>query len=256
VALQIYAGDFSGRLPAVTNAPTSEAPLSLLVPRYTVDTSIFICPGGKATEIAFDVPAVKERTAAQLVSALPMISVCPCSVQYPIGYWAFLRAIHPSVRLTTSVPRSRTTGRRMPSTLAMSGHLASPSTTTSTGGYTAAVLRVAAAGAEVRVPASELALWHAQAFNNRIDAAVTATFLGFLIGPRLIARLRRLKFGQNYDDSRTGDLATRFDKKNTPTMGGLLIFFSVFLTLVKARWLLSNLTAPTANVYNSSIVFS
>jgi prepilin-type N-terminal cleavage/methylation domain-containing protein/prepilin-type processing-associated H-X9-DG protein len=47
VALQIYANDFSGRLPADTNALTSEEPLSLLVPRYTVDTSIFICPGGK-----------------------------------------------------------------------------------------------------------------------------------------------------------------------------------------------------------------
>jgi prepilin-type N-terminal cleavage/methylation domain-containing protein/prepilin-type processing-associated H-X9-DG protein len=47
VALQIYAKDFSGRLPATTNAETSEEPLSLLVPRYTVDTSIFICPGGK-----------------------------------------------------------------------------------------------------------------------------------------------------------------------------------------------------------------
>ena len=47
VALQIYANDFSGRLPAITNALTSEAPLSLLVPHYTVDTSIFICPGGK-----------------------------------------------------------------------------------------------------------------------------------------------------------------------------------------------------------------
>jgi prepilin-type N-terminal cleavage/methylation domain-containing protein/prepilin-type processing-associated H-X9-DG protein len=47
VALQIYANDFSGRLPADTNALTSEGPLSLLVPRYTVDTSIFICPGGK-----------------------------------------------------------------------------------------------------------------------------------------------------------------------------------------------------------------
>jgi prepilin-type N-terminal cleavage/methylation domain-containing protein/prepilin-type processing-associated H-X9-DG protein len=47
VALQIYAGDFSGRLPAITNAQTSEAPLSLLVPHYTVDTSIFICPGGR-----------------------------------------------------------------------------------------------------------------------------------------------------------------------------------------------------------------
>jgi len=47
VALQNYANDFSGRLPANTNAQTSEEPLSLLVPRYTVDTSIFICPGGK-----------------------------------------------------------------------------------------------------------------------------------------------------------------------------------------------------------------
>jgi prepilin-type processing-associated H-X9-DG protein/prepilin-type N-terminal cleavage/methylation domain-containing protein len=47
VALQIYAGDFSGRLPAITNAQTSEEPLSLLVPHYTVDTSIFICPGGR-----------------------------------------------------------------------------------------------------------------------------------------------------------------------------------------------------------------
>lgn len=59
-------------------------------------------------------------------------------------------------------------------------------------------------------------------------AAGTAALLGFLIGPWLIARLRLLKFGQHYDDDRTGDLAARFDKKNTPTMGGLLIFFSVF----------------------------
>ncbi len=47
VALQIYANDFSGRLPADANALTSEVPLSLLVPRYTADTSIFICPGSK-----------------------------------------------------------------------------------------------------------------------------------------------------------------------------------------------------------------
>jgi phospho-N-acetylmuramoyl-pentapeptide-transferase len=61
-------------------------------------------------------------------------------------------------------------------------------------------------------------------------AAVTAAFIGFMIGPRLIRQLRRLKFGQHYDDDRTGDLARRFDKKNTPTMGGLLIFASVFLS--------------------------
>ena len=61
-------------------------------------------------------------------------------------------------------------------------------------------------------------------------AAITAAFIGFLIGPRLIAHLRRLKFGQHYDDDRTGDLAKRFDKKNTPTMGGLLVFGSVFVS--------------------------
>jgi phospho-N-acetylmuramoyl-pentapeptide-transferase len=58
-------------------------------------------------------------------------------------------------------------------------------------------------------------------------AAGTAALIGFVIGPWLIAHLRRLKFGQHYDDDRTGDLAGRFDKKNTPTMGGLLIFACV-----------------------------
>ena len=47
IALQIYAKDENGRLPTVTNAETSEAPLDLLVPRYSADTSIFICPGGR-----------------------------------------------------------------------------------------------------------------------------------------------------------------------------------------------------------------
>ena len=61
-------------------------------------------------------------------------------------------------------------------------------------------------------------------------AACTAALIGFVIGPVLIARLRRLKFGHHYDDDRTGDLASRFDKKNTPTMGGLLIFGSVFIS--------------------------
>ena len=51
VALQIYANDFSGRLPANTNAQTSEEPLSLLVPRYSADTSIFICPGSKDSSL-------------------------------------------------------------------------------------------------------------------------------------------------------------------------------------------------------------
>ena len=51
VALQIYANDFSGQLPVITNALTSEEPLSLLVPRYTADTAIFICPGSKGSPL-------------------------------------------------------------------------------------------------------------------------------------------------------------------------------------------------------------
>lgn len=65
-----------------------------------------------------------------------------------------------------------------------------------------------------------------------LGATGTAAMIGFIIGPWLIHQLRRLKFGQHYDDDRTGDLAQRFDKKNTPTMGGLLIFGCVFLSSV------------------------
>ncbi|HXF09310.1 MAG TPA: type II secretion system protein [Desulfuromonadaceae bacterium] len=46
LALEIYRNDF-GKFPVATNAPTSEVPLNLLVPRYSADTSIFICPGGR-----------------------------------------------------------------------------------------------------------------------------------------------------------------------------------------------------------------
>jgi prepilin-type N-terminal cleavage/methylation domain-containing protein len=51
LAMQIYANDFGGKLPQNTNAITSEEVLDKLVPRYTVDTSIFICPGGRDAEI-------------------------------------------------------------------------------------------------------------------------------------------------------------------------------------------------------------
>ena len=56
-------------------------------------------------------------------------------------------------------------------------------------------------------------------------AAGTAALVGFLIGPWLIVRLRRLKIGQHYDDDRTGDLATAFDKKRTPDHGRAHLFF-------------------------------
>ncbi len=44
-ALQVYAQDNAGALPAVTNAVTSETPLNLLIPRYTTGSQFFICPG-------------------------------------------------------------------------------------------------------------------------------------------------------------------------------------------------------------------
>lgn len=51
IALEIYANDHAGKFPVVTGASRSEAPLNLLVPRYTSDTSSFICPGTKDTDI-------------------------------------------------------------------------------------------------------------------------------------------------------------------------------------------------------------
>lgn len=75
-------------------------------------------------------------------------------------------------------------------------------------------------------------------------AAGTAMVVGFVVGPWLIMKLRRLKFGQHYDDDRTGDLATRFDKKNTPTMGGLLIFVSVAVSTL--LWAAPNVWVLTA----------
>ena len=76
-------------------------------------------------------------------------------------------------------------------------------------------------------------------------AALTAMFIGFLIGPLLIRKFRELKLGHGYIDDRTGALgATYFDKKNTPTMGGLIIFLSVFVSSV--LWATPNVWAFVA----------
>ncbi len=45
VALKTFAADNHDAFPVATHAATSEAPLSLLVPRYTSVTEIFVCPG-------------------------------------------------------------------------------------------------------------------------------------------------------------------------------------------------------------------
>jgi prepilin-type N-terminal cleavage/methylation domain-containing protein/prepilin-type processing-associated H-X9-DG protein len=61
LALQIYANDDRGNLPWVTNAQTSEEPLNLLVPRYSADTSIFICPGGRDSDIPSGEPLTRHK---------------------------------------------------------------------------------------------------------------------------------------------------------------------------------------------------
>src|SRR5438477_9174048 len=71
-------------------------------------------------------------------------------------------------------------------------------------------------------------------------AAVTALLLSLWLGPRVIAWLKQLKFGQHYTDKaeESGGLAARvLSKKGTPTMGGILIVLVlVFSTMVWAEW--------------------
>lgn len=61
LALQIYANDFKGALPRNTNALTSEAVLDALVPKYSADTTIFICPGGRDKPIPSGEPLSQHK---------------------------------------------------------------------------------------------------------------------------------------------------------------------------------------------------
>jgi prepilin-type N-terminal cleavage/methylation domain-containing protein len=61
ITMQIYANDFKGALPQNTNAATSEAVLDELVPKYTSDTSIFICPGGRDPQIPSGEPLASHK---------------------------------------------------------------------------------------------------------------------------------------------------------------------------------------------------
>ena len=49
LAMEIYARDYAGKFPFLPGAIASEEALDLLVPRYTVDTGSFICPGSAAS---------------------------------------------------------------------------------------------------------------------------------------------------------------------------------------------------------------
>src|SRR3974390_1920062 len=71
-------------------------------------------------------------------------------------------------------------------------------------------------------------------------AAVTALVLSWWFGPRVIALLKQLKFGQGYQDKAetAGEMKARLlSKKGTPTMGGVLIIVALNLTtLLWAQW--------------------
>ena len=71
-------------------------------------------------------------------------------------------------------------------------------------------------------------------------AALTALMLSWWLGPRVIAWLRRLRFGQDYLDKAEaggGMTARVLSKKGTPTMGGILIVLALNLTtLLWAQW--------------------
>jgi phospho-N-acetylmuramoyl-pentapeptide-transferase len=71
-------------------------------------------------------------------------------------------------------------------------------------------------------------------------AAITALILSWWLGPRVIAWLKQLKFGQNYVDKaeeRGGMSARLISKKGTPTMGGILIVTVMDLAgLLWAQW--------------------
>ena len=71
-------------------------------------------------------------------------------------------------------------------------------------------------------------------------AAVTALVLSWWLGPKIIAWLKRLKFGQNYVDraEEQGNLQNRIlSKKGTPTMGGIMIVVVLDTTaMLWAQW--------------------
>ena len=59
--LSLFAAEHNGTFPLVSGAASSEAPLSELVPKYTTDTNIFICPGSNASTLPGAQPFANRR---------------------------------------------------------------------------------------------------------------------------------------------------------------------------------------------------
>ncbi len=80
-----------------------------------------------------------------------------------------------------------------------------------------------------------------------VGAAITALFILFLLGPKTIALLTKMQIGEII---RSAGPKSHHEKQGTPTMGGLLVLFSIIIpTLLWARldnldvWLLLLATA-------------
>ena len=76
-------------------------------------------------------------------------------------------------------------------------------------------------------------------------AAVTSILISFFIGPMLIRKLERMQIGELI---RSEGPKTHLAKKGTPTMGGLIILFSVLFPVL--------LWADLSNIYIKIIIFA
>ena len=64
-------------------------------------------------------------------------------------------------------------------------------------------------------------------------AALTAFIVGMILMPRLIEALKRSRLGERVEKKHSPDLVARhLPKKDTPSMGGLVIYFSVLLATI------------------------
>lgn len=105
--------------------------------------------------------------------------------------------------------------------------------------YLSQYLRQQAEGTDWEGALSALRVFNYITFRSA-GAAITALLFSWLLGPIVIAWLKRLKFGQHYEDKAEegGGIAARvLSKKGTPTMGGILIVTVMDLSgLLWAQW--------------------
>jgi len=104
--------------------------------------------------------------------------------------------------------------------------------------YLAQYIREASVGTEWEEMCKPLRVLSYITFRSA-GAAVTALLISLVFGPRMIAWLKRVKFGQNYaDHAEASGIDQRGNsKRGTPTMGGLLIVVSMDVSgLLWAQW--------------------